>query len=710
MLRRRLYYRLKPFLPWSFRAAMRRRLALRRREASHAIWPIHHAAGRPPGNWPGWPGDSKFAVVLSHDVENAAGLAKCRQLAELEKSLGFRSAFNFVPEGSYTVSKELREELERDGFEIGVHDLHHDGGLYRSRQAFRRQAHRINDYLRVWNARGFRSGFMFHQLEWLHDLDIEYDSSTFDTDPFEPQPDAAGTIFPFWVPPPADNPEARGFVELPYTLPQDSTLFLIFQERSPDVWLRKLDWIAGAGGMVMLNAHPDYMCFPGENPAPRTYPVEHYLALLRQIRERYSGAYWAALPRDVARFAARHRPVHTLRRARRVCLVTYSFYERDTRVLRYGEALAQRGDEVEVLALRSSPRLPREEIINGCRVVRLQERAINEKTPFAFLGRLARFLWQSQRWVSRNHSRRPFDLIHVHNVPDFLVFAGWRAKLSGAKILLDIHDIVPELFTSKFHAAPNSPVIRLLRGMEWISAKFADHVILANHLWLETYTKRSAPAEKVTVLINYVDRDVFFPRRRTRADNRKIVIFPGSLQWHQGLDVAVRAFSTVVAEVPEAELHIYGDGQAKAELVALAQSLDLNGHVKFFNFVPANQVAAIMAEADLGVVPKRADSFGNEAFSTKILEFMSLGVPVVASSTKIDRFYFNESQLRFFASGDAQALAVEIISLLRAPEVRHELAARALAHAAKNSWAERRGDYLALVDRLTAPAIRFVPE
>ena len=196
-------------------------------------------------------------------------------------------------------------------------------------------------------------------------------------------------------------------------------------------------------------------------------------------------------------------------------------------------------------------------------------------------------------------------------------------------------------------------MVRMLKWMERASAAFADHVILANHLWLEVYTRRSAPPEKVSVLINYVDSRIFFPRPRTRRDGRKIVIFPGSLQTHQGLDIAVRSFSRVAAEVPEAELHIYGDGPAKPGLIALAAKLGLNGHVKFFDFRPTSEIAAVMAEADLGVVPKRADSFGNEAFSTKIFEFMSLGIPVVASSTKIDRYYFDGSLLRFFESGNS---------------------------------------------------------
>ncbi len=154
----------------------------------------------PPEGWPGWPDGKKFAFVLTHDVEGPDGLAKCRQLMQLEKELGFRSSFNFIPEGEYAVSRELRGELAQNGFEVGVHDLHHDGMLYRSREDFSENARWINHYLKEWGAVGFRSGFMLRNLDWLHELNIQYDASTFDTDPFEPQPDGAGTIFPFWVP------------------------------------------------------------------------------------------------------------------------------------------------------------------------------------------------------------------------------------------------------------------------------------------------------------------------------------------------------------------------------------------------------------------------------------------------------------------------------------------------------------------------------
>ncbi len=262
---------------------------------------------QPPPAWQGWPNGKKFAVVLTHDVEGPSGLQRCRDLMELEQNLGFHSSFNFVPEGSYADPAELRRELGNHGFEVGVHDLKHDGRLFHTRRDFAVKAVQINRYLQNWNASGFRSGFMLHNLDWLHDLEIHYDASTFDTDPFEPQPEGRHTIFPFWVsrratfnyPKTARN---QGYVELPYTLPQDSTLFVLLGETSIDIWARKIDWIAAHGGMVLLNTHPDYMVMNSLDPGAWEYPASFYEELLQYIATKYEGLYWHALPRQVATY------------------------------------------------------------------------------------------------------------------------------------------------------------------------------------------------------------------------------------------------------------------------------------------------------------------------------------------------------------------------------------------------------------------------
>jgi len=697
-IRNKLYYSIKPWVPERLRLALRGWLTRRQRERCREVWPILPGSERPPKDWPGWPEGKKFAFVLTHDVEGPSGVAKCRQLMEVEKKWGFRSLFNFIPEADYRVTKELRDELVREGFEVGVHDLHHDGKLYNSREGFAAQAAQINRYLKEWGAAGFRSGFMFHNLEWLHDLDIQYDASTFDTDPFEAQPDAAGTIFPFWI----QGANGRGYVELPYTLVQDSTLFLI-KETTPALWQQKADWVAEKGGMVLLNLHPDYMAFPGESPRLRTLPVSVYEQFLRHMREKHASTMWHVLPRQVASFVAPLK-LAQVRKPKRVCMVTYSYFLADARVTRYAEALAARGDHVDVLSLRRWQNNPEPEQAGNIQVVRLQSRLRKEETtPFSYLWPILRFFCVSALWIFREHRRKPYDFFHIHNIPDFLVFTAAYPKLTGAKVLLDIHDIVPEYYQSKFGGSKNSITQRMLKLTERWSAKLSDHVILGNDLWLEPYTRRTGAAGRCTVFINNVDTDIFRPRPRTRQDGKFLILFPGGLQWHQGVDIALRAFQIVSRQAPQAEFHIYGDGNMRGSLVELSQQLGLDGKVRFFEPIPVRAVAGVMANADLGVVPKRADSFGNEAYSTKIMEFMSLGIPVVISSTKIDRFYFDDSVVRFFESGNVEALAAALLEMIRNPDQRRAMAARASQYALRNSWDTRKADYLNLVDSICPP-------
>lgn len=238
-------------------------------------------------------------MVLTHDVETGNGYDKCKTLLKIEKSLGFLSSYNFVAR-KYDVTMETVKYIQSNNFEIGVHGLYHDGKYFKSREEFEKRAKAINHYLREWGAVGFRTPAMHHNLEWISDLDILYDASTFDTDPFEPQSDGMKTIFPFWYKP-SENSE-RGYVELPYTLPQDFTLFILLREKTISIWEKKLDWIAANGGMALLNVHPDYMNFGDHISKEEEYQAGYYLEFLEYLSNRYKGEYWNPLPKDLATF------------------------------------------------------------------------------------------------------------------------------------------------------------------------------------------------------------------------------------------------------------------------------------------------------------------------------------------------------------------------------------------------------------------------
>lgn len=306
MLSVRIYYAIKPLLPRRLQLALRRVRTRRMLPSYTHVWPIYEKAGKPPVEWSGWPEQKKFALVLTHDVDTSSGHNRCKQLIRLEEKLGFRSAIFFVPE-RYQVSPDLRNYITSRGFEVGVHGLNHDGKLYSSREVFQRRAVRINRCLKEWNSTGFRSPSMHHNLCWLRDLEIEYDASTFDTDPFEPQPEGRGTIFPFWVP---ENGKRKGYVELPYTIPQDWTVFVLLEERSIDLWKKKVDWIAKCGGMALLITHPDYMSWDTKELKTYEYQAKYYEELLNYINNKYHGQYWHVLPRDMAYFWAKNQVKH----------------------------------------------------------------------------------------------------------------------------------------------------------------------------------------------------------------------------------------------------------------------------------------------------------------------------------------------------------------------------------------------------------------
>ena len=295
---KKIFYLIKSFIPRKVQISLRRVLVQKQVRKYQSIWPIYPGSEIRPNYLRGWPGDKKFAFVLTHDVEHQRGYDRVLHLMKIEKEMGFVSSFNFVPERDYAVESELLSKLKMNGFEVGVHGLHHDGKLFQNEKLFFERAKKINQYLLEWNAVGFRAPSMHHNLELIGSLNLEYDLSTFDTDPFEPQSDGVNTIYPFWV---NGGNQNGGYVEIPYTMVQDFTLFVLMKERTIDIWKKKLDWIADKGGMALLNIHPDYLNFENQYSLEE-FPVKHYIELLEYVKSRYEGKYWHALPKEVANF------------------------------------------------------------------------------------------------------------------------------------------------------------------------------------------------------------------------------------------------------------------------------------------------------------------------------------------------------------------------------------------------------------------------
>lgn len=384
----------------------------------------------------------------------------------------------------------------------------------------------------------------------------------------------------------------------------------------------------------------------------------------------------------------------------RVCMVAYTFYEPDNRVRRYAETLVRRGDQVDAIVLRQPGQQTRT-VVSGVNVYKIQGRKLNEKMKIQYLFKLLLFLFKSACKLTQLHWQKKYDVVHVHSVPDFEVFATLFVKLTGAKVILDIHDIVPELFAGKFKAGKDSLFFKLLLWVEKISMAFADHVIVANHIWFQRLIVRSVAPEKCSVVMNYPDPSIFTIRKQNNGtSDRFVMIYPGTLSIHQGLETAIKAVDLIKNEIPDLEFHIYGKGTDEEYFIKLVHKLKLENRVFFRSMVPIEKLPRLMADADLGVEPKLKRSFGNEAFSTKILEFMTVGIPVIASDTMVHTHYFDESMVKFFRSEDENDLARCIILLRKEEKIRRNLVKNAFKYIKKNSWNIKKYSYLNIVDSL----------
>ncbi len=380
-------------------------------------------------------------------------------------------------------------------------------------------------------------------------------------------------------------------------------------------------------------------------------------------------------------------------------MLAYSFYETDNRIMRYAEALAERGDLVDVIALNDG-KSEGYENINNVNVFRIQSRQINEKNKWNYFLKIILFFFKSALIISRKHLKSAYDLVHVHNMPDFEVFAALIPKLTGTKVILDIHDILPEFYASKFSRNQKSIFFKILVAVERLSGRFADHVIISNHLWQKTLVRRSFKSAKCTTLMNYPDENIFYKRPRIRNDERFIIIYPGSFTYHQGLDIAIEAFAKIAQLVPAAEMHFFGSGPEHHNLEKLIKAKSLSSRIIFREEEPLNKIAEIMSNADLGVIPKRNDPFGGEAFSTKILEFMSLGIPTIVSATKIDKFYFNDSLVKFFEPENVDDLSKAMLTMIQNPALRVRLRDHAYRFVEDYLWSKKKSEYFELVDNL----------
>ena len=384
----------------------------------------------------------------------------------------------------------------------------------------------------------------------------------------------------------------------------------------------------------------------------------------------------------------------------KVCMIYYSnfnpLYSRDA------NAHVARGDEVDVFCYRL-PYEKKQSVSPHLKIHRLMQRTFDEKSPLDHLLKMAYFFFVATIKVTILHLKKRFDLIHVISPPDFMIFSAIIPRALGVKTILNIHDVVPEFYMRKFRVEENHMMIKLLKCVEKICCRIANHVITVTDIWRDRLIGRTGiSGSKCTVLMNVPDSEILNVMKNTerRSSSNFRLLYPGNIGEHFGVETLVRAIPLVKTEIPSIKLEIYGEGAQRKFLQRLARDLRVDENIDFNRYIPVKELYSIMRQVDIGVVPTLDGVFAGEALSTKSLEFLAIGTPVVISRTKVSEYYYDDSMVMFFKQGDHYDLARCIIELYKDRDRRNTLVQNAKQFNEKHNWEHYKRVYLGMADRL----------
>jgi glycosyltransferase involved in cell wall biosynthesis len=388
-----------------------------------------------------------------------------------------------------------------------------------------------------------------------------------------------------------------------------------------------------------------------------------------------------------------------------VCIVVQNVYDIDPRVRRKAEALVDAGYSVDVLALRGANDR-KVYTLNGVTVRTIALGKKRGSLARYFFEYLTFFMWATVR-VGIQMRSRSYVLIDTNSLPDFLVFCGCLARWQGAKLVLDLHEITPEFFRSKYGISERSWIIRLLTYLERISMDYADRVLTISDPVEDLLVSRGLERSKSTVIMNSVDANSF-PRKTDASpaahdeEGAFVMIYHGTLTPIYGLDLAVDALAMAQQEIPEARLWILGSGSEEARLKEQVAQRGLTEKVRLIGRVPPGDIPGWLARSQAGILPIRKDVFLDFAFPNKLPELIMAGKPTIVSRLRAIRHYFSEDTLIFCEPNDVADLARAMVRLCRDPERGSRTVAQARQAYQPIRWEIMKQRYLDLVGTLTA--------
>jgi glycosyltransferase involved in cell wall biosynthesis len=355
----------------------------------------------------------------------------------------------------------------------------------------------------------------------------------------------------------------------------------------------------------------------------------------------------------------------------------------ETRVEREAHAALDAGFEVDVVAMQSPGEPAEERAADGSRIFRLPVSRSRGAGIGVVVQEYLGFTGRATRRVAALHRGRPYGVIQVHNPPDFLIAAGLVPKVRGARLVLDVHDFAPELFSMRFGDRRGGRVAeRLLWGVESLATRTADKVVTVHEPYRRLLVDRGVPQGKVLVVLNSPEERLLPTPGPVEDGDVVRIVYHGTITHHYGLETLVEGFAITAPELPTAMLEIYGAGDALADVKARAAALGVDDRVSFSDrFLDNAEILETIQGANVGVVANLGIARNAAALPTKLLEYVAIGVPVVSSDLAAVREHFDDSEMLFYEPGDAKALAQALVAVARDPE-----AAAARAESARERY------------------------
>lgn len=386
---------------------------------------------------------------------------------------------------------------------------------------------------------------------------------------------------------------------------------------------------------------------------------------------------------------------------KKICMIAYTNYLHDARVSREARSLVKNGFQVDCLCLRSKGQLKFEKI-DGVNLYRLPLSKYRGSSRVMYLLTYLWFFVLSFFVVTKFYFKRRYQVIQYHTLPDFIIFSGIIPKVFGAKLVLDMHELTPEFYMSKFGFGMSHIFVKVLKLLEKISVSFAHSVVVINDPIKHLLLKRCKSKSDITVIMNTADESIFVNngRERPNRSNGLIAMYHGTLTDLYGVDIAIRAIAKLKDEIPDLQFRIFGSETETHHLKELANKLDVSKNIAFMGRVAMEAIPRYIEEADIGIVPVVKDGYIDLSFSNKLAEYVSMKTPAVATRLRSTLEYFTDDAISYFESRDADALASKILELYTNPQKCLLQAERAYQQYQKIRWSVMEKRYIGLIESL----------